>query len=179
MLFVWKTISAHTQFILKLVKLGCSFEVSQWKSCKNQGKIWRVKLNTLDLWLKMFALDKRGREKRTKGQVGGVWLHMLRRFLVYTGFLCNTSQSCPGGYGELSQMFRVNLMVANRFLEWVGGKNLMLISIIYFYLDIIFSLHIRTIQEVPWKAAIIYSGQDERKKKGGIFLQSWHRLAPV
>ena len=56
-----------------------------------------------------------------------------------------------GGVGlqGISQMFRVNLMLTFRL--W-GGLCLVFIPIVYFYLDIIFPVHIWAIQEVPWKA---------------------------
>ena len=65
----------------------------------------------------MFALDKRERVKRTKRQVGGGVEHAEKIFSLHR--YSSTSQSCIGGggwgYGVLSQMFRVNLMLAYRF----------------------------------------------------------------
>ena len=75
---------------------------------------------------------------------------LLRIFLLsFLALISDKIQGWEGGLQGISQMFRVNLMLTFRL--W-GGLCLVFIPIVYFYLDIIFPVHIWAIQEVPWKA---------------------------
>jgi len=69
-------------------------------------------MNTLDVDSKCLLLDKSKKDKLSVGVAHAEKIFSLHRY-------SSTSQSCIGGggwgYGVLSQMFRVNLMLAYRF----------------------------------------------------------------
>ena len=72
-------------------------------------------MNTLDVDSKCLLLDKSKKDKLPGVGVG--FAHAEKIFSLHR--FSSTSQSCIGGggwgYGVLSQMFRVNLMLAYRF----------------------------------------------------------------